>query len=180
MNVSPPSVDISHCTVGVGLPEALALNVALWLSATVTLDGFFVILGTSVFAAADRVAMPTGWTAGPTDRLVKTRPGGWAGSVDAWAGLEDNSTAPATSRLAPTTTAATANRTILDMGIPSLRAGRCGRQNPLQSGYLRYVQFGKGGSGPGCTVRAVGPGRPAGVPPQPYAYPLGVNDILVV
>jgi len=41
----PELVETFHCTVGVGSPEALALNEALAPDATVTLDGFDVTTG---------------------------------------------------------------------------------------------------------------------------------------
>jgi len=68
VKVVPELVETLHCTVGVGSPEALAVNEALAPDATVTLDGFFVTLGKTV-CAPDRVGSLTE-RSGPTDRLV--------------------------------------------------------------------------------------------------------------
>src|SRR5437588_4781377 len=60
LQVPPPSVEISHCTVGAGNPDADASNVALCPSSTVRLDGCFVIAGSfwTVSVAASLVAVP--------------------------------------------------------------------------------------------------------------------------
>jgi hypothetical protein len=64
LNVAPPSVDTCHCTVGVGLPFAEAVNVAEAGAVTVTLDGGVAIVGAdsgwvTVSVAALLVAEPT-------------------------------------------------------------------------------------------------------------------------
>ncbi|MGA2835641.1 MAG: hypothetical protein ABSF84_03490 [Acidimicrobiales bacterium] len=66
VKVSPPSVDTSHCTVGVGLPVAAAVKVAVAPATTVVLAGSVVTTGTPliVSVAAVVVAVPT--------ELVKT------------------------------------------------------------------------------------------------------------
>ena len=62
LQVLPPSVEISHCTVGVGNPDAVASKVALWPSSTVALTGCLVTTGAlwTVSVAASLVALP--WT----------------------------------------------------------------------------------------------------------------------
>src|SRR5271156_2493990 len=50
VNVPPPFVLTCHCTVGVGEPDAAAVNVAVAPAVTVTLVGSVVIVG-AVFAA---------------------------------------------------------------------------------------------------------------------------------
>ena len=64
--VAPPSVENCHWTVGVGEPVAVAVKVAVWPEATVTLDGLVVTVGgaVTVTMAAVVVAVPT--------ELVKT------------------------------------------------------------------------------------------------------------
>ena len=49
-NVPPPLVLTCHCTVGVGEPDAPAVNVAVAPAVTVTFAGLVVIVG-AVFAA---------------------------------------------------------------------------------------------------------------------------------
>ena len=68
-HVVPPSVETCHCTVGVGDPEAAAENDAVEFGATVSLEGWLVIVGAAeppvtVRVAAFVVAFPK--------RLVKT------------------------------------------------------------------------------------------------------------
>ncbi len=60
VNVVPPSVETCHCTVGVGLPEAAAVNVAAAGALTVTLAGLVVTVGakSTVSVAAVVVAVP--------------------------------------------------------------------------------------------------------------------------
>jgi hypothetical protein len=60
VNVAPPSVDTCHCTVGAGLPEAAAVNVALAPSTTVVLVGCVVTVGakSTVSVATCVVAVP--------------------------------------------------------------------------------------------------------------------------
>ena len=66
----PPSAETCHCTVGVGDPDAAALNEAVIPAVTVTLTGWLVIVGgalggpVKVRVAALVVALP--------DELVKT------------------------------------------------------------------------------------------------------------
>ena len=59
---APPSVLSCHCTVGVGLPLAAAVNVAVWPAVTVWLVGWVVITGAcpcvTVRVAALLVAVP--------------------------------------------------------------------------------------------------------------------------
>src|SRR5215472_5632143 len=43
--VDPPSVLTCHCTVGVGAPEAAAMNIAVCPAFTVWLDGFVMMVG---------------------------------------------------------------------------------------------------------------------------------------
>jgi hypothetical protein len=45
VNVVPPSVDTCHCTVGVGVPEAAAVNVAAFGAVTVWFVGLVVTVG---------------------------------------------------------------------------------------------------------------------------------------
>jgi hypothetical protein len=45
LQVLPPSVDTCHCTVGAGLPEAAAVNVAVWPTGAVALAGCVVTAG---------------------------------------------------------------------------------------------------------------------------------------
>ena len=56
----PPSVDTCHCTVGVGLPEAAAVNVAVAPAVTVAFAGCVVTVGakSTVSVAAVVVAVP--------------------------------------------------------------------------------------------------------------------------
>jgi hypothetical protein len=66
---APPLALTCHCTVGVGVPEAAAVNVAVAPAATVTFAGFVVIVGAvfpavTVRVAAVVVALP--------DALLKT------------------------------------------------------------------------------------------------------------
>jgi len=60
LNVLPPSVDTNHWTVGVGLPEADAVNVALAPTATLVLAGCAEMVGakSTVSVAAVVVAVP--------------------------------------------------------------------------------------------------------------------------
>jgi len=63
VNVAPPFVLTCHCTVGVGEPEAAAVNVAVAAAVTVTFAGFVVIAGVvfppvTVRVAAVVVALP--------------------------------------------------------------------------------------------------------------------------
>ena len=48
VNVVPPFVLTCHCTVGVGVPVAAAVNVAFAPAATVALVGLVVIVGAEV------------------------------------------------------------------------------------------------------------------------------------
>jgi hypothetical protein len=61
LNVTPPSVLTCHCTVGVGLPVAAAVNVAFDPDVAVWLTGFVEIPGAefTVSVAAAVVADPT-------------------------------------------------------------------------------------------------------------------------
>ena len=61
LNVAPPSVETCHCTVGVGLPEAAAVKLAVEPALTVTFTGLVVITGPAVTVrvAAVVVALPT-------------------------------------------------------------------------------------------------------------------------
>src|SRR5450432_847050 len=61
LNVAPPSVENCHCTVGVGVPLAAAVNTAVPPAFTVTSTGFSVITGpaVTVSVAAVVVALPT-------------------------------------------------------------------------------------------------------------------------
>src|SRR5271163_2892995 len=68
-NVPPPFVLTCHCTVGVGDPDAAALNVAVDPAVTVTFAGLVVIVG-AVFAAFT-VKVPAVVVALPA-ALVKT------------------------------------------------------------------------------------------------------------
>ena len=43
LQVPPPSIEVSHCTVGAGKPDPVASNTALWPSSTVTCQTFAVI-----------------------------------------------------------------------------------------------------------------------------------------
>ena len=52
LQVLPPSVDTCHCTVGVGLPVAAAVNVAAAGAVTVTLVGFDVTTGVVLTVSA--------------------------------------------------------------------------------------------------------------------------------
>ena len=45
LKVAPPSVENCHCTVGVGVPVAAAVNVAVWPAFNVTSVGFNVMAG---------------------------------------------------------------------------------------------------------------------------------------
>ena len=60
VKVPPPSVLTCHCTVGLGLPLAAAVNVAVWLAKTVWFAGFVVTAGptSTVRVAALEVAVP--------------------------------------------------------------------------------------------------------------------------
>jgi hypothetical protein len=60
VNVAPPSVDTCHWTVGVGLPEAAAVNVAVPPAATEALAGCVVTVGakSTVNVATLDVAVP--------------------------------------------------------------------------------------------------------------------------
>src|SRR5215813_6829240 len=60
LNVAPPSVLICHCTVGVGLPFAAAVNVAPFGAHTSWFVGFVVTVGAvfTVSVAAVVVALP--------------------------------------------------------------------------------------------------------------------------
>jgi len=57
---APPLALTCHCTVGVGVPEAAAVNVAVAEAATVTFAGFVVIAGAvfTVKVAGMVVALP--------------------------------------------------------------------------------------------------------------------------
>src|SRR6266700_1576923 len=61
LNVAPPLVEHSHCTVGVGVPLAAAVNTAVPPAFSVTSPGFVVITGpaVTVSVAAVVVADPT-------------------------------------------------------------------------------------------------------------------------
>ncbi len=61
LQVPPPSVEICHCTVGAGNPEAVASKTALWPSSTVTLSGCLVTAGAfcTVSVAASLLASPS-------------------------------------------------------------------------------------------------------------------------
>ena len=61
LKVEPPSVLTCHCTVGVGLPLAAAVKVAVWPAVTVWLAGWVVTVGakSTVRVAALVVAVPT-------------------------------------------------------------------------------------------------------------------------
>ena len=64
LKVAPPSVLTCHCTVGVGLPLAAAVKVAVWPAVTVWLVGWVVTEGANwavvtVRVAALVVAVPT-------------------------------------------------------------------------------------------------------------------------
>ena len=77
MNVVPPSVLTCHCTVGVGLPLAAAVKVAVWPAVTVWLAGWVVTGG-----GLGRVHRQGGRTGGGRadavgeDRLVLSRRSG--------------------------------------------------------------------------------------------------------
>src|SRR6516225_6677449 len=60
VNVLPPSVLTCHCTVGVGLPVAVAMNETLPPAVTVWLAGFVVMVGVNwtVSVAAVLVTLP--------------------------------------------------------------------------------------------------------------------------
>ena len=93
LKVEPPSVLTCHCTVGVGLPLAAAVKVAVWPAVTVWLVGWAVIEGATwavvtVRVAAVVVAVPTllvktAWYSSPfwavvvllRVRVVLVRPG---------------------------------------------------------------------------------------------------------
>ena len=55
VKVEPPSVLTCHCTVGVGLPLAAAVKVAVCPAVTVWLAGWVVTIG------AVRARSPSGW-----------------------------------------------------------------------------------------------------------------------
>ena len=61
LQVEPPSMLTCHCTVGVGLPVAAAVKVAVCPALTVTLAGLVVTVGAycTVSVAAAVVAEPT-------------------------------------------------------------------------------------------------------------------------
>ncbi len=63
VNVEPPSVLTSHCTVGVGVPPAAAVKVAVFPATTVAAVGCVVMLGatavSTVSVAAVVVALPS-------------------------------------------------------------------------------------------------------------------------
>ena len=61
-HVAPPSVETSHCTVGVGLPLAAAVNAAVAPAVTVTLAGCAVTVGakSTVRVAGGVVIVPPG------------------------------------------------------------------------------------------------------------------------
>ena len=67
--VTPASVEISHCTVGVGDPVAAAVKVAVSPEATVRFEGLVVTVGVVVGTVTVRVAAAV--VAVPTE-LVKT------------------------------------------------------------------------------------------------------------
>ncbi len=71
LNVVPPSVETCHCTVGLGLPEAAAVKVAVPPAQTSWLVGFVVTLGATltVRVAAVVVEVP--------QKLVKTARNWW-------------------------------------------------------------------------------------------------------
>ena len=55
LKVEPPLVLTCHCTVGVGLPLAAAVKVAVWPAVTVWLAGWVVTVG------ANWAVLPSGW-----------------------------------------------------------------------------------------------------------------------
>ena len=55
--VLPPFVDSFHCTVGAGLPDAAAVNVAVWPAVTVSDLGWLVIAGFVVSAGGGLVTV---------------------------------------------------------------------------------------------------------------------------
>ena len=75
VQLAPASVETSHCTEGVGNPDAVASKLALWPSATVTLLGCLVTAGAfwTVSVAASLVALPS--------ELVNTARYSWPLSV---------------------------------------------------------------------------------------------------
>ena len=69
LNVEPPSVLTCHCTVGVGLPLAAAVKVAVWPAVTVWLTGWVVIDGADW--AAFTVSVAAWWW--PADAVGEDR-----------------------------------------------------------------------------------------------------------
>ncbi len=61
LQLTPASVETSHCTLGAGKPDAVASSTALWPSSTTTLDGWCVTAGAfcTVSVAAALTASPS-------------------------------------------------------------------------------------------------------------------------
>src|SRR5579871_2272112 len=57
LNVAPPSVENCHCTVGVGLPLAAAMNVAVCPAFTVESVGFVVITGPVALFVSEKLTV---------------------------------------------------------------------------------------------------------------------------
>ena len=72
LQLVPPLVDCCHCTVGAGVPDAAAVNVALDPATTLSLAGSLVIEGANVLGAAAVTVSVAAWVVALAVALVNT------------------------------------------------------------------------------------------------------------